>query len=90
MTHSRQEATALAEWRAHWPLPFATMVGFSTIGLQSYGFGAFAGPVEQAFGWTRAEVSALLLGELALVIAVALPIGMALGWVIKVSSVQPI
>lgn len=47
--------TALAEWRAHWPLTLAAMVGFSTIGLQSYGFSAFAGPVEQAFGWTRAE-----------------------------------
>ena len=48
-------ATAASEWRAHWPLPLATMVGFSTIGLQSYGFGAFAGSVEQAFGWTRAQ-----------------------------------
>ena len=47
--------TARAEWRAHWPLTLAAMIGFSTIGLQSYGFGAFAGPVEKAFGWTRAE-----------------------------------
>lgn len=47
--------TAAQEWRAHWPITLAAMVGFSTIGLQSYGFGAFAGPVEQAFGWTRAE-----------------------------------
>jgi putative ABC transport system permease protein len=34
----------------------------------------------RVLGFTRAEVSALLLGELALVIAVALPIGMALGF----------
>ena len=34
----------------------------------------------RVLGFTRAEVSALLLGELALVIAVALPLGMALGW----------
>lgn len=47
--------TAIEEWRAHWPITLAAMVGFSTIGLQSYGFGAFAGPVEKAFGWTRAE-----------------------------------
>ncbi len=47
--------TAAQEWRAHWPVTLAAMIGFSTIGLQSYGFGAFAGPVEQAFGWTRAE-----------------------------------
>jgi len=34
----------------------------------------------RVLGFSRAEVSALLLGELALVIAVALPLGMALGW----------
>ncbi|WP_128003362.1 ABC transporter permease [Piscinibacter defluvii] len=34
----------------------------------------------RVLGFTRAEVSALLLGELALVIALALPLGMALGW----------
>ncbi|MEO6717651.1 MAG: MFS transporter, partial [Novosphingobium sp.] len=50
-----EPVSAKAEWRAHWPLPLATMVGFSTIGLQSYGFGAFAGSVEHAFGWTRAQ-----------------------------------
>ena len=33
----------------------------------------------RVLGFTRAEVSALLLGELALAIAVALPLGMALG-----------
>ena len=59
--------SAKTEWRAHWTLPLASMVGFSTIGLQSYGFGAFAGPVEQAFGWTRAQTMfgvtvAMLLG----------------------------
>ena len=50
-----ERSTAAAEWRAHWPLTVAAMVGFSTIGLQSYGFGAFAGQVEKAFNWTRAE-----------------------------------
>jgi putative ABC transport system permease protein len=34
----------------------------------------------RVLGFTRAEVSGLLLGELAIVIAVALPIGMLLGW----------
>ncbi|MBX3603851.1 MAG: ABC transporter permease [Piscinibacter sp.] len=34
----------------------------------------------RVLGFTRAEVSALLLGELALMILVALPLGMALGW----------
>ncbi len=34
----------------------------------------------RVLGFTRAEVSALLLGELALSIALALPLGFALGW----------
>jgi putative ABC transport system permease protein len=34
----------------------------------------------RVLGFTRGEVSALLLGELALCIAVALPLGMFLGW----------
>jgi putative ABC transport system permease protein len=34
----------------------------------------------RVLGFTRAEVSALLLGELAIGIAIALPLGMALGW----------
>jgi putative ABC transport system permease protein len=34
----------------------------------------------RVLGFTRAEVSGLLLGEMALSIAVALPLGMALGW----------
>lgn len=34
----------------------------------------------RVLGFTRAEVSALLLGELALIAALALPLGMVLGW----------
>jgi putative ABC transport system permease protein len=34
----------------------------------------------RVLGFTRAEVSGLLLGELALLIAVALPLGMLAGW----------
>jgi putative ABC transport system permease protein len=34
----------------------------------------------RVLGFTRGEVSTLLLGELALLIAVALPLGMAAGW----------
>ena len=36
----------------------------------------------RVLGFTRAEVSALLLGEMAIVVAVALPLGMLLGWVL--------
>ncbi len=42
----------------------------------------------RVLGFTRAEVSALLLGELALVIGVALPLGMLLGRVLVVLITQ--
>jgi putative ABC transport system permease protein len=42
----------------------------------------------RVLGFTRAEVSVLLLGELALGIAVALPLGMALGWALTHGVVQ--
>nr|WP_231402945.1 ABC transporter permease [Caenimonas aquaedulcis] len=41
----------------------------------------------RVLGFTRAEVSLLLLGELALGIAVALPLGMLLGWALTHSIV---
>lgn len=52
--HSRP--TAGAEWRAHWPLTIAAMIGYSTIGLQSYGLGPFVTHLEAEFGWSRADV----------------------------------
>lgn len=52
----RGSGAALAEWRHYWTLPVAAMIGYSTIGLQSYGIGAFVGPLEAEFGWTRAQV----------------------------------
>jgi nitrate/nitrite transporter NarK len=45
-----------AEWRAHWPLAVAALVGYSTIGLQSYGISPFVTSLEHQFGWTRSAV----------------------------------
>jgi putative ABC transport system permease protein len=42
----------------------------------------------RVLGFTRAEVSGLLLGEMAIGIAVALPLGMALGWALVHGVVQ--
>jgi putative ABC transport system permease protein len=42
----------------------------------------------RVLGFTRAEVSVLLLGELAIGIAVALPLGMFLGWALTHSVVE--
>jgi putative ABC transport system permease protein len=42
----------------------------------------------RVLGFTRSEVSVLLLGELALGIAIALPLGMLLGWSLTHEVVQ--
>ncbi|MCB2073564.1 MAG: MFS transporter [Novosphingobium sp.] len=53
---SDKPLSAVAEWRAFWILPFAAMVGYSTMGLQSYAIGPFVAPLENEFGWSRADV----------------------------------
>jgi MFS family permease len=50
--------SAVAEWRLHWTLPLAGAMGYSAAALQSYGFGPFVVPLEQEFGWSRAEAMA--------------------------------
>lgn len=65
-SEEHQSPSALAEWRSYWPLTLAAMVGYSTIGLQSYGLSPFVTHLEGAFGWTRAQVmTGLSLSNLA-------------------------
>lgn len=47
---------AAAEWRTYWPLTLAALIGYSTIGLQSYGLGPFVPHLEKEFGWSRTDV----------------------------------
>ncbi|MFV8818728.1 MFS transporter [Haliea sp. E17] len=50
-------ATALAEWRKFWPLPFAAGLGYATAVMYVYAMGPFIEPISQEFGWSRARVS---------------------------------
>lgn len=50
------DASTRREWRDNWPVLLAALIGFSTLGLQSYGIGAFVPHLEREFGWTRAQV----------------------------------
>jgi len=47
---------AMAEWRRYGIVPIAAGIGYSTMAIQTYGIGPFVAPLEQAFGWSRAEV----------------------------------
>lgn len=54
MEHAR---LADSEWRTGWPVVGASMVGFMLASFYTYSFGAFIGPIEEEFGWSRAQIS---------------------------------
>lgn len=51
------DRTARAEWRAHWPVVLVSTLGIFMGGMQFYTQGMFMAPLQEAFGWTRAEVT---------------------------------
>lgn len=48
---------ARAEWKSHWTLVLSAMAGMSFYTVISYSLGTFIEPLEQEFGWGRAEIS---------------------------------
>ncbi len=59
-----------SEWAANWPLLLAAIIGIPVPVVMSAALGQFMAPLEQEFGWTRAEASigysiSLLLGFIA-------------------------
>jgi MFS family permease len=49
--------SASAEWRSFWYLPIAAAIGYSTAVLHTYAIGPFIAPLQQEFGWSRAQLS---------------------------------
>ena len=54
---TRLEGDAGAEWRQHWPVVLAACAGVAVSTINTYSLGVFMQPLEQEFGWTRAEIS---------------------------------
>jgi len=52
-----QPITARQEWKEHWPLVLAGLVGMSFYSIITYTLGVFMEPLENEFGWSRAEIS---------------------------------
>lgn len=44
------------EWR-HWPVLLGSFAGVALCAAHGYSLGVMIGPLEQAFGWTRAQIS---------------------------------
>ncbi|MCB2077915.1 MAG: MFS transporter [Novosphingobium sp.] len=54
---SQEPATAAQEWKKHWLMVLAAMVGMSFYSVITYSLGTFIGPIESEFGWNRTEIS---------------------------------
>jgi predicted MFS family arabinose efflux permease len=53
-----QAKTAAQEWRAHWPLVLSAMIGLSFGAVPAATLGLFMDPLQQDFGWSRAQIAA--------------------------------
>ena len=49
---------AIAEWRSYWFLPLAAALGYSCSVIHIYSIGPFIEPLQQEFGWSRAQITA--------------------------------
>ncbi len=50
-------SAATAEWRAHWPTVLASLFGVGLLTVYVYSTGIMIKPLEEEFGWTRAQIS---------------------------------
>jgi MFS family permease len=69
-------SSAAAEWRNYWYLPLAAAFGYSTSVLHVYSMGPFFGPLQQEFGWSRAQISSGVTIAAVLSGLLCIPMGM--------------
>jgi MFS family permease len=67
---------ARAEWRRFGSLPFAAALGYSTSVLHVYSIGAFIGPLQHEFAWSRAQISVGITVASFISALLCIPIGM--------------
>lgn len=51
------EKNAIAEWRSYWFLPLVAALGYATSVIHVYSIGPFIEPLQQTFGWSRAQTA---------------------------------
>lgn len=67
-----------SEWKAGWPVILASLAGFTLSSFYTFSFGAFIAPIEEEFGWSRAQIS-IGLSVITITAGVLTPF---LGWVV--------
>lgn len=55
--HGKLEASAATEWREHWPVVLSSLFGIALLTVYVYSTGIMIKPLEDEFGWTRAQIS---------------------------------
>lgn len=53
--------TPASEWREHWPIVLAGVIGMAVCSLPAYSMGVMMAPLEAEFGWSRAEITSGML-----------------------------
>ncbi len=53
----QQGVTARQEWAEYWYLPLLAAIGYATSTMYVYSLGAFIEPIQNEFGWSRAQIS---------------------------------
>ncbi|MFT3929188.1 MAG: MFS transporter [Spongiibacteraceae bacterium] len=75
MSNSRN---AIAEWRSFWFLPLAAALGYATSVIHVYSLGPFIQPLQETFGWSRAQISVGLTVQCIVSAIFCIPIGMVI------------
>ncbi|KUI35645.1 MFS transporter [Mycobacterium sp. IS-1496] len=73
---SRTNSASLSEWRTYGTVPIAAALGYSISVIHVYSLGAFMQPLQDEFGWSRAQTSVGLTIVGMAAAAAALPIGL--------------
>jgi predicted MFS family arabinose efflux permease len=74
-TNSVTEGSGLAEWRSYWLLPLAAALGYSNSVFHIYALGPFIEPLQQAFGWSRGQISGGLTMAAMVSLLFSIPVG---------------
>jgi nitrate/nitrite transporter NarK len=56
LVSTRIEGIAATEWRLHWKVVLAAFAGMGVASTIAYSSGLFIEPLEQEFGWSRAQI----------------------------------
>lgn len=67
---------AMDEWRRFWYLPLAASFGYATAVMYVYSMGPYIEPIQQEFGWSRAQISSGITIAAFLSALFCIPIGM--------------